>query len=148
MTKKIAQLSDRLAAGAGSLVTRKRLLNRAGRLAAVGAFGVALADVGGGSTALATGTANSPCGPSPICPSTRCTSGGDCRTDNGCAYRGYATSQCVSASVLRAWAEDYRSVGKGLWNCVDCCCLGLVGGSSCFVNCGTRIKCTCRFRIA
>ena len=94
-------------------------------------------------TAGAHGTCSSPCGPSPICSSSYCTSH-SCKPSGGINQK-YESGQCLSGSNY--WTENYCSGCGSSWGgqivfCGDCC--GLTGGGSCSNCVVTRYRCICR----
>lgn len=136
MTKHINALSDRMAVRAAHAVSRRRFLRNTGSGALGLALGAALAGTREAGVAFAHGTSSHPCGPSPIASSSYCP-GGNCNAPSACGRRAYSTYTCSGSS--NCWSEDYRSSGKGLWNCCDICIPGGTG-SSCSGNCNQYAK--------
>jgi hypothetical protein len=108
------------------------------RNAGAAALGVTLgAGLVGSKTAkeaFATGTANSPCGPSPIAASGYCPNGG-CNPPGACSGRIYGTLTCANSSG-GCWTEDYRSSARGLWSCCDICANNGTGSRCSGSHCG------------
>jgi hypothetical protein len=147
MAEALARAADGLAQRTARLTTRRRFLRRIG---AIG-LGATTAAVLGNfrlAPAFGYGTAKHPCGPSPLCRSSWCANG-LCDQSAGCKYQRWEKGVCVSSAhnARTIWAEDYRSQGKGWWQCMDCCCPHAKGGR-CKGKCGgKKYKCICRFRI-
>jgi hypothetical protein len=135
--------ADRLVGRAARALTRRRLLRNAGAGALSFSLGVAFLGERRASPVLAHGSSSHPCGPSPYCPSARCFDG-QC---SNAAGRVYSTYTCRPRALGGCWPEDYRSVGRGMWRCCDCCALD--GGGNRCGSCGdrhTRYACICRKR--
>ena len=111
-------LTDRVAAAAAAQVTRRRFLRNTGAAALGLTLGAGLAGSRSAREAFASGTASSPCGPSPIASSGYCP-GGRCGPPSACTGRRYDTYTCSGSSGC--WTEDYRSSGRGYWRCCDIC---------------------------
>ena len=127
----IVEYADGAATRLAGVITRRTLLRRAGG-AALGA-GLAWGLAGGTQTSRAMGSPNHPCGPSPYCNSDRCFNG-QC---SNAAGRHYSTNSCWPNHAGGCWPEDYRSSGKGLWECCDCCSFDhLSGAHICTPGCG------------
>jgi hypothetical protein len=130
--------SDRVVREAAGAMSRRRLFRNAG----AGALGLAVSASYLGArearVAVAHGSSSHPCGPSPYCPSARCYNG-NC---SNAAGRYYSTYTCHPNALGGCWTEDYRSVGKGRWQCCDCCALD--GGGAACSGCSPRRACICR----
>jgi hypothetical protein len=136
------EFPDRLVASSARSVTRRRFLRNAGGAALGASLGVAYLSRSG--PALAFGTADNPCGPSPLCVYTKCSgTPSNCNSSppGNCSRRHYNDSSYPCTTEYNCWNEDYRSVGKGWWRCCDCCCDG-VGGPNCS-GCSGQ-PCICR----
>lgn len=139
----IGSYAESAAGRLATLTTRRSFLRRAGATA----LGASLAyGLGDAPAARATGSANHPCGPSPYCNADRCFNG-QC---SNAAGRHYSTYSCWSNHLGGCWDEDYRSLGKGLWQCCDCCSFdNLSGAHKCSPNCDStpRWACICHEKI-
>lgn len=140
--RRILTETDEMVRRAALGMTRRRFF-RNGSAAAL-SFAIGTAYLGRRGVALAYGSANHPCGPSPYCPRHRCYNG-DCSNAAGRKYGHYA---CNPRQGGQCWTEDYRSQGRGLWQCCDCCAFD-GGGKKCS-SCGDashRYACICHLQI-
>lgn len=136
----------RLADGVARGLTRRQFLKRAGQAGLVLALSTTnlLWHTGTASADPCTG----PCGPSPLCSNTKCSSG-NCNLSvsgvkrrvnaNTGVHEGYA---CGSNTANNCWVEDCCSRNGSFWNCCDCCVSG-TQAPLCTPNC-SKHACICR----
>lgn len=137
----------RTADAAARRITRRRFLERSARVAVLigaglnGILGFGR-DVAAAGTARACYSCSDPCGPSPPCSSSYCSSTGQCAGSN-VKRRVHDTFQCGTSSTANCWLENCCACSppKGFWNCCDCC--APAGGISCS-GCSTKKACICQ----
>jgi hypothetical protein len=132
-------------------ITRREFLRRAGELGLVA--GLATTRVVWGKDVAQAGhvrcyQCGNACGPSPPCPTSRCTSGGDCNAAlSGMRYRVHDGWACTNTSG-QCWIANCCNPPSGHCEtqqakkqCCDCCDSG--SPNNCTSPCTNKYKCIC-----
>lgn len=153
-TRPGARHLDRAAMSIAHSTTRRQFLGRLGAAGLTAGLGFGfLVGMDWRREAFARGScASGACGPSPICSSSNCTTGGQCSSGAGAARRVYDTFNycpCSNPNCANCWAEGPYGAGcstPGSWSCCDCCAYS--GGAACNGSLCTGFegpwRCICR----
>jgi hypothetical protein len=131
MTQALSEVDDFVAKTARGM-NRRRLFRNAGATAL--GTSLTLAYFGANPTKSQACSYSTVCGPSPLCPDTRC-SGYSCHESSVSSWRCYNTASCCGSGSTNCWTTC--SPGHQIWRCCDCC-MRDVGdcGAACY-GCGS-----------